>query len=258
MRYFLLVVGMMFAGSVMAAPVEASKEASKEAPPAVETVAESVKETAKEAGEKIDQAVVRVDERLTQARASRARGGWFAAVEYSYLDMILPSKFGLVVGKNRDQNTSWELEYLSGSIKPPGFLDRFGGLEEQRYSFLWRKYLGTNSFNLFAGVHYGKFTIQIGDAMLSRVAGTPTIDAMRLEAFGGTVGLGNRWTLKNGLTFGVDWLSWAQPLVVISRKAAFIDEAGTADDGSDARSAMNLVSYFPRFSAVKLHLGYSF
>lgn len=86
----------------------------------------------------------------------------------------------------------------------------------------------------------------------------PSIDLVSIEALGFNVAIGNRWTFDHNITLGIDWISWAQPVAVTNKKSAFLDSSANEEDKDDVDTALKIISYFPRFSFLKLQLGILF
>lgn len=183
---------------------------------------------------------------------------WFVYVEYSPMDFLLPGKKGILVGRHSDSKNSWEIEYLQGSISLPGPLEKLGAVKEDRLSLLWRYYFG-DYFNLLYGVHFNRFESSIGNDLAARLyPAAAKRDILTMESWGPTIGLGHRWTFSERWSFGVDWVTWAQPAYVSKEVSAFINNADPSKEKDDLDSAFKVVKYFPRFSVVKLQIGVFF
>lgn len=189
----------------------------------------------------------------------RAEADIFAYALYIPYDFPLRGKYGLSAGRYRDQNRSWEIEYLRGSVKLPGLFDRLGSIDEDRFGVLFRNYWGMNSFNISYGGFYNRFGITVGNDLMKYVnAQAGAVSLMQLETLGFTVGIGNRWIFKNNWSIGADWLTWNQPVWVTRRDAAFIDRTTNSDDKDYVETALKLFSYVPRLSLLKVQIGYNF
>lgn len=81
---------------------------------------------------------------------------------------------------------------------------------------------------------------------------------MKIQSLGFNVAIGNRWTLSKNVTFGIDWISLAQPVSLINQDSTFLYYASNQQDKDDVNQATNLVSYFPRFSFLKIQIGILF
>ncbi len=81
---------------------------------------------------------------------------------------------------------------------------------------------------------------------------------MKQRSIGFIFGLGNRWTLENGFTFGIDWFSYAQPLLVVDQDSSIINAIQDQGAKQTLQDAFQASLYFPRFSFFKVGLGWSF
>lgn len=178
---------------------------------------------------------------------------------FSYFDLIIPSKFGITILYNRSLEKSSELEFVSGSVAPL-LIDELGKFSDQRISYIARKYFNNGSFNFHYGLTYSMLKLTLGDELLNAVtAGNyPSIELIELHSLGFNLGLGNRWTYKNGLTWGIDWVSWYQPIYVTKEDVPYLDVATDSGDRDDVETAVDIINYFPRLALLKLQLGYSF
>lgn len=218
---------------------------------AAETAPEP-KEAAKELPTFLDQ--------ISLSRETRERKKYFVFASYSPFDLLIPSKIGITGGYHKTGDKSWEFEYLKGSVSVPFVVEDLGRMTDEKFSILCRSYFGGNSFNLSYGLTYFNFSLHLGDRLINRVtAGAyPSLDVVELKSIGGHVGLGNRWVLNNGFSFGIDWISWSQPIFVTEKNSAFLTYATNQEDRDDVGKALNVISYFPRFAVVKLQIGYVF
>ena len=194
------------------------------------------------------------------AKSRREASKYFGHIEYSHFDLIIPGKYGGAIGLIQNVNNTWELEYLRGSLSVPFLVKDLGSMSDERISLTRRSYFGSNSFNLYYGLTYFRFAIHLGDDLLNRVSGGtyPSIDLIELETLGVNLGIGNRWAIDKRVTFGIDWISWFQPLVTTKRESPYLDYATDPDDRDNVDTALRIISYFPRLSFLKLQLGVQF
>lgn len=219
-------------------------------------------ETTPETGESTEQSE-RIEEPAVEkigTRILREQADYFALANYSPLDLLIPGKIGITLGLVANRDRTWELEYLRGSLSVPYVVGDLGGMVDERVSLIGRSYFGSNSFNFGYGLSYFNFSVHLGNRFLNGVTGGsyPSIDVIKVQAFGLNVSLGNRWALNHRVTLGVDWVSWAQPLVVTQRKSDFLDYTSNQQDRDDVDKAIKLVSHFPRLAFLKLQLGILF
>lgn len=227
--------------------------------PEEKTTGEKIKDAAEKASDGIQDAAKQVGEQLGATAARRADSDAVIMATYSPLDLVLPSKIGASIGLIQGPRNTLELEYLKGSIKPP-LIEDLGEVSDTRITLMRRSYFASNSFNFSYGISYMGFTGKVGDALLSRLSGgaVPSIDLIEVNSFGTYIGFGNRWIFARGITFGVDWFGWTQPLLVTKREAKFLDYVTNQDDKDKMDTAVKILSYLPRFSALKLQLGMTF
>lgn len=196
---------------------------------------------------------------LNETRGRRASQDYFLLGNYSPIDLLIPSKYGVTVGLVSDADRTWEFEYLRGSISVPFIVKDLGEMSDVRLALIKRSYFGSNSFNLSYGLTYFDFSMHLGDELLNQLNGNyPSIDLVSIEALGFNVAIGNRWTFDHNITLGIDWISWAQPVAVTNKKSAFLDSSASEKDKDDVDTALKIISYFPRFSFLKLQLGILF
>jgi hypothetical protein len=212
-------------------------------------IKETTKETTKE-----------ILETLNETRERREKADYFVMANYSLLDLLIPSKYGVTLGAIKTADKTWEFEYLKGSVAVPFIIEDLGKVSDERFSLIGRSYFGGNSFNLSYGLTYFDFSLHLGDKIMNRVTGGayPSMDLVQIQSLGFNVAFGNRWTFNKNVTFGIDWISWAQPVYTTNEKSAFLDHANNQQDKDDVEKAMKLISYFPRLALVKLQIGILF
>jgi hypothetical protein len=192
------------------------------------------------------------------SQMARASYSYYGGIEYSLYDLVIPNKLGAVAGWQPTASNAYEFEYLRGNFGLPGPLDNFGAVSEERFSILRRSYFNTNSFNLVYGLHYNRFEAHIGGALLNRVSGSGDVSLIQLETWGLTVGLGNRWVIGQRFSVGVDWLTYAQSLFITKNNSQILDATMSSSDKDALESGFKFVRYIPRFSVVKIELGFLF
>lgn len=194
-----------------------------------------------------------------ETRDKRVRADYFILGQYSPFDLLIPSKYGLNAGLIADPDNSWELEYLRGSIEVPFVIQNLGEMSDQKFSLSKRYYFGGNSFNLTYGLTYFDFSIHLGEKLLSQIQPTySSADLVQAQSLGFNLGIGNRWTFDHNITIGIDWISWGQPVFITNKKSDFIDSSANEQDKNDVDKALKIISYFPRFSFLKLQVGILF
>lgn len=220
---------------------------------------EAVEPDATAAATEPDSAVAPVNIQL-DSRTRRAASDYFVLGNYSPIDLLISNKYGFTLGLINSADKSWEFEFLRGTIAVPFVIDDLGKMTDTRYSLIRRSYVGTSSFNFSYGVSYFDFSIALGDKLLSSLSGGvyPYANVVEVQSLGFNVGLGNRWVFAHDITFGVDWISWAQPLWMTGKKSTFLDYSTSQSDRDSVDKAMKLIAYFPRLAILKLQVGILF
>lgn len=191
------------------------------------------------------------------AQASEKR--FYALFNYSYLDLLVPGKWGASAGWRQGQDHSLELEYLKGSISAPWVLEDLGSVTDNRISLIRRSRLWFDSFNIGYGLVYFDFKIFLGNELLSALSeDAPSADLARSETLGGYFSLGNRWSLGENWLFAVDWFAWSQPLIKIREESEFLDKSNDGKDRETVRDALRTIYRFPRLTVFKLAIGRKF
>ncbi len=209
--------------------------------------------------EAVQSGVEQVQKALSHSRLIRQNSDYFTTLNFAPIDLVLPSKFGLTAGFVSDADFTWELEYLKSSVSVPFIIEDLGEMTDERLSVIRRNYFGTETFNLSYGLSYYKFKLHIGNKYLSSVvANAPDVDLIRVESLGFNIGIGNRWIFSNRWMVGVDWISWAQPVLTTRNNNKFADVATDEDVKDTSKTLVKLVSWVPRITLLKLQAGYSF
>jgi hypothetical protein len=202
-----------------------------------------------------------VEPRLSEKspRAIILDADYYAYLNYSPFDLLLPNKWGFTLGKIRNDQKSTELEYLRGSVSAPFFIDDLGEMTEERLTLMNRRHFGRGYFNFTYGLSYNRFVLHLGNEYLSSLSmQAPNSDFIHVETLGFHVGLGSQHVFQNRVSVGVDWISWAQPLVTTRFDNAFGDYVTNEDDRNAVDQVIKVVSYLPRFVVLKVRLGYMF
>jgi hypothetical protein len=127
-----------------------------------------------------------------------------------------------------------------------------GEVREERVS-LHARYFPGNSFNMLFGLAYQKGKVELG----SDIPKTPDVNFFEMENFALTLGLGNRWQMANGITLGVDWIRFNQPLFGQWENDAVLKHVSNRS----ARSIKRIINNFntlPTFTVLGLSIGYTF
>ena len=181
-------------------------------------------------------------------------------LEYSPLDLILPSKIGGSVGYAPiDSQSTYELEYLGATLAPPSFLEDVGNFSDRRFSLIARSYGNRSSFNFHYGLTYFDMQVHVNGRYLQSANGRPAnFDVLASRSLGFMIGVGNRWSLPHGFEIGVDWISWSQPLIIVEKNSDLLQYVQNKGDRDTLETLINTIGYFPRFTLLKLGIGYAF
>jgi hypothetical protein len=166
--------------------------------------------------------------------------------------------FKLTGGYTYIFNKDWSLEaeFARGHFGAGLYGFNLASVSEYRYSLLARRYIG-NSFHWIFGLYKDDFRATLGSDYVEDMNDT-SIDDLKVEILGATLGLGNRWQWKSGVTMGMDWVRTNIP--IFDRK---VDDGvlKNIDDGSDhdrVKKVINRVVSVPSFTLFGLYLGYTF
>jgi hypothetical protein len=179
--------------------------------------------------------------------------------EYSPFDLLIPGKIGGSIGFLQDRSTTLEAEYLGASYSVPAFIENIGDFSDKRISLVRRVYGDHNSLNFHYGLSYFDSNITVGSRYLASASNTNAYsDLMKQRSVGFIVGVGSRWTFPKGFTVGVDWISYAQPLVVVQQDSSIINAIQDQNAKKTVQEVFQAALYFPRISILKLGLGWTF
>ena len=236
-----------------------SLESSKE----LDTTPESVRSSVGNLWEKTSDKASELSKTVTGEKDSaawRAERKYALLGAYSHFDLYIPAKIGFILIFNESKDKSWDFEYLQGRVSAPLGIVDLGSFRERRISVLKRSFWGTNSFSGYFGLSWNKFDIVLGDETLSKLSNgaTPSGRALSLESLGFNTGLGNRWTIGNGFTYGLDWFGWSQPFITLSRESALLDQATNVTERDRIDKILAVATYFPRVYFLKMQLGWTF
>ncbi len=221
---------------------------------------DKTKEVFGQAKDAVVDATETVTDKIAYTQIKRGMSDYYVLGAYSAVDLLIPGKYGITVGLNNTVDRTWEFEYLRGSYSLPFILEDLGEMKDERFSLMTRSYSGRNSFHISYGLSYFKYSIKLGNEIISRVPGAnaSSVDLIELESLGANFGIGNRWAFRNGFTIGVDWLAISQPIFMTKKRNAFMDYATNEDDKKNIEKAGNTIAKFPRFTAFKVQMGYTF
>lgn len=223
----------------------------------VETPTEVIEETTEET-------IVRnvppeVEEPGYHSADVRAQSKYSVMLVGSPVDLLIPYKLGGALGYISSSATTNELEYVGASISAPAFIEDIGGFHDSRWTLQQRLYSTHNSFNFHYGLAYFDISANVGSKYLASATNLPAnVNLMGTKSLGFMIGVGNRWVLGSGFSIGVDWISWSQPLLIVDKKSDLINYVQNSDDKRVLETAINVMTYFPRVTLLKLGIGFIF
>lgn len=226
-------------------------------------IGEIIDDSTKSIGDFVNKAHEPVKEQVDMSPRVREKNNMAILIHYAPMDIIIPSKTGATFSySGDDRNAQYEIQYLRASFSVPFLVDDLGSITEQRLALIKRNFTKDSNFNWYYGISYHSLEVHLGNEYLSALAPSsqqiPNIDVLKIEALGFDLGLGHRWYFENGITFGIDWIGWSQPLISLKKQNYFSDVATNQEDKDNAEKLMTAGTYLPRFSVLKLSLGYSF
>ncbi len=197
---------------------------------------------------------------LPDSRLNRQASTVYGLVTYSPIDLLIPSKLGVTIGYIKSPDSTWELEFVRGSVSAPFFFTDIGSITDQRISVLNRSYLQTNSFYISYGATYMDFSTKLGSKYVSSATngGIPEIDILEMRSLGVQLSIGNQWQLYKSIVVGVDWVGIYQPLFQLSRKDVFVDNTTNPELRDDVETILDALAWMPRLTLLKLQIGATF
>lgn len=254
-----LLLGMLVSLSVhSAAFAQQETNASADAQPSNETAPPEVGTKPNRSGEKSSlfdsQAVARTSKEL------REQSKYMALGSLSTLDLLVPFKLGVSVGALNNSTSLTEIEYLKGSLGVPLIISGLSDISDTRISLIQRSFAERNSFNFFFGLSYFAVEFSAGHFLLGQAVSSELAsrDLVKVTNLGAVAGLGNRWHLTKNVVAGIDWFSWSQPLITLSRHADILETITDEGNKKTIEDALEIASYVPRITVLKLQIGASF
>lgn len=249
-----------FGANAKPVKVEDTKTSDKSQTESTRETLEKMRSESDELAEKTTAKIDEITEPLATTRAARASTQWNLQGGYSLLDTWVVSKYGFALGYNRSASSTYELEYMRGTLGFGKFGIDIGRINEQRLSALYRSFSDRNSFHFIMGLYYDHLTVGLGSDLLATVSGVPlsSVDLVTLSTLGLTWGFGNRWQTKSGFMWGVDWFVINVPVATLERDAPFLNVNAAPGEQNNVDDAMNTIRKTPMFTVLKLQLGLSF
>jgi hypothetical protein len=175
---------------------------------------------------------------------------WRAFGTYSPWDMWLPGKIGAVASYG-DNSRTFELAWQKASYGLNLIVDDIGSISDQRIHLTTRSFTWDNSFNFQYGLSYNSFVVNLGKSFVAA-------DVLEMKTVATVWGVGNRWELENGFTFGADWLKIFVPIYTLEKKDSALDGAISKSDKDDLDELINIISKVPTLTLIHLEVGYRF
>jgi hypothetical protein len=176
------------------------------------------------------------------------------------LDMMIPMKYGAGLSWTSDVDHSVDFDFQVAHLSLPWLLDDLGAVSEQRFNLVRRSFFGTNTFNVYYGLSVSRFAATLGNEYLNTVTNGqyPDVDILRVDSLCLTAGLGNRWIINKNFLLGVDWFGITQPIRTLQVHAPFLDQTTDADLRSAVNVALRVFKYVPRFTLLRVQVGWVF
>lgn len=148
-------------------------------------------------------AQAQTSESVTQVKTTdRAGKNWMAVGQLTGLTSKVGTESGAAVGMYLDTDSVLLLE-VYGTEGDSFFHDLSSStkIKSTNIAVMYKKFLG-NSFYIKGGA--------VGRSVDFTRTETPQDEKFQGTSFGGSIGLGNQWHIKN-FTLGADWISYTQP-----------------------------------------------
>jgi hypothetical protein len=232
-------------------PVEKDEPVAKE-PTVLENVKAGAEDIAKDASKGVEQ----VKQALNTTRENRAAREWTITGNYNFFEMWVMTKYGFTLGWNRSPSSTYEFEYMKGSIGLGKYGIDLADISETRMSLLWRSYGKRQSFNFITGLYYNELEAGFGSDFLSSVPGG-YVEVLGIKTLGVTWGLGNRWITKGGFVWGFDWFAVHIPVLILEKNDDYLQVSSSQDDRDEVSDAIDIFTHLPALGALKLQLGFS-
>lgn len=220
------------------------------------TVLENVKAGAEDIAKDVAAGAEKVQQSLNTTRENRSAREWTITGNYNFFEMWVVTKYGFTLGWNRSPASTYEFEFMKGSIGLGKYGIDLADISETRMSLIWRSYGKRQSFNFITGLYYNELEAGFGSDYLSTVPGG-YVDLLSIKTLGITWGLGNRWITKGGFVWGFDWFAVHIPVFILEKDDAFTSASTSAEYREDVDDAVSFFSRIPAVGALKVQLGFS-
>ena len=173
---------------------------------------------------------------------------------YQVINTWVPAKKTLSYTQNFSRNWGLELEYATSKFSLDIAGVNLGRIEEDRYSLLGKYFIG-NSFYFNFGGYLSKLELFVGDKF-EDVFGNKINESFKMDIYGVSFGVGNRWIFDNGISLGVDWLRFNMPLATSTKQKVL--KSLDAENSDDIKRVGKIFRNYPAFTFVGVNIGYTF
>ena len=176
----------------------------------------------------------------------------------AFFGLAIPFKHGPFLAWRTSDRWAFEAGYFGGSISIDTPLISVGSVTESLLTLNARRFSHESSFNWIIGISRQSYGATLGRDLIIN-GGIPTsYDMVLIKTVGLQLGLGNRWSRPNGLTFGCDWFVMNIPFMTIQNEAPALSYVTDSGIRTRIEDSIKILRYVPTFAIAKLNLGYSF
>lgn len=208
----------------------------------------------------VDDSLKTANQVLTESADLRTTKDYGLFLNYSPIDLIIPSKIGgSFYIASADKMNQYEFQFLTSTLAISSSVD-IASMTEQKFSVFNRNFYQGSNFNWYYGVSYATLEAKLGSEYMNSIPPSQRIDSemMKIHVVALDIGVGNRWYFENGVNFGVDWIGASQPIATVKKDQHFTDYTTNQNDKDDLEKFLSLMTSLPRIYLLKLQLGYSF
>jgi hypothetical protein len=198
----------------------------------------------------------------TQAATQPAARGSYGSLGYVLAPgLLVPLKHGPAISAILRPDWTLEAEYLHGTLGLSFRGLNLVSFHEELYLGRVRWYPWSGSFNAALGAGRRKYAFKVGDEVLDSIAsggGDAGSAEVRVWNNVAELGIGNRWRLDEGFTFGLDWLDLLLPLGDGTVDAEIFGKTTAGAAQRSLTRVVNGLTDWPTFCVLKLYLGWTF
>jgi hypothetical protein len=176
---------------------------------------------------------------------------------YQMITTWLPSKKNLSYTHIFNQDLSLEAEVSWMTLDRDSFIGvDFGAVRERRFTLQARRFVA-NSFHYLLGVVYSDFSAKLGREVVDQFGGEISQEAQG-QNLGVCAGLGNRWQLNHGVTWGIDWIRVNIPIIETRSGQSVLTQIASEGERQDLKKVIRTFNRIPNFVFFGISAGYSF